>query len=116
MVPRLAMLANLSLPGRCRTTKRRMRALLPVALALVCTAPTLGCDQDYAASNANRETFMGDAQAAPPPIQASATPPPPAPVAPPAPPAPAPSASAAPSAAGSAAPPAHSAVAPAPSH
>ena len=94
-----------------------MRAILPVALALVCTAPTLGCDQDYAASNANRETFMGDAQAAPPPVLASATapatPPPPAPVAPPP---PAPSASAALSAAGSAAPPAHSAVAPAPSH
>jgi len=90
--------------------KPAMRALFPVALALVFTAPALGCDQDYAASNADRESFMGDAHAAPPPTVASAsapaTPPPPVP-APPPPPTPAPSASAAPPAAASAAPPAH---------
>jgi hypothetical protein len=50
-----------------------MRALLPVALALVCMAPALGCDQDYAASNADRESFMGDAHAAVPPTHASAS-------------------------------------------
>ncbi|MGH7295085.1 MAG: hypothetical protein ACRELB_09135, partial [Polyangiaceae bacterium] len=84
-----------------------MRALLPLAplapvaplaLALVVLAPLLACacDQDFAASNENRESFMGSAHATTPVVppvpsaEPAASTPAPAEVPPP--PAPAPSA------------------------
>ncbi|HEY6459519.1 MAG TPA: hypothetical protein VIY73_05185, partial [Polyangiaceae bacterium] len=50
-----------------------MRVFLPVALAALLAVPLLGCDQDYAGSNENRESFMGDAHAFAPPVPASAS-------------------------------------------
>ena len=55
-----------------------MRASLPAAL--LCAASLVACDQDYAASNSDRETRMGDAHAAP---SSSAPPPAPPALAPP---------------------------------
>jgi hypothetical protein len=50
-----------------------MRALPLVAwICALCSAAVLGCNQDYAASNAEREPFM-DARAAAPPVAASAS-------------------------------------------
>ena len=48
-----------------------MRALLSLVLAVTVAAPLLACDQDYAASNENRESFMGKTHAAAPPAAAS---------------------------------------------
>jgi hypothetical protein len=42
-----------------------MRALLSVAVVI--SASLLGCTQDSAASNAERDTHMGNVRAAPPP-------------------------------------------------
>ena len=56
-----------------------MRALLSLVLAVLVAAPLLACDQDYAASNENRESFMGKTHAAGPWGSASvaaSTPPP----------------------------------------
>jgi hypothetical protein len=61
-----------------------MRALLPASAAVVLASMSLAaCDQDYASSNANRETFMGEVHAQPP---ASSSPPAAPPMAPPTPP------------------------------
>jgi hypothetical protein len=60
-----------------------MRALLVGAtLVLACLPPVLGCNQDYAASNADRQPFMEGRAAAPvSSTSASAAPAPAAPAA-----------------------------------
>ena len=91
------------------------RSLTPAAAVFLAISGLLACDQDYAASNAGRETFMGAVQAVPPSSAPPPAPPPPAP--PPIPPSTLnmPTPSAAPSGSASAAPSGSAMAAPAPS-
>jgi hypothetical protein len=51
-----------------------MRALLSAAVGLLVVGPFFACNQDSAASNAERDTHMGDVRAAAPPAAAALPP------------------------------------------